>query len=195
MVLLFIAGIACCVAMSMPQVHIVAYCGDSAGPARRRDAVDDARLRTDQPHQQRLHRRPHRRRGDAVAEFGARVSLCCSTCSLMVYFLYVISALFGLFQGGIVPMYAIIVASICTAGGRHAARRGAAGDARRHGARRLDVRTDFRSDGLLSGRLPQRSRLESGQCVDRGGCCFGPAAAWFRPDIRYIRSLKSNISG
>src|SRR5207302_9283573 len=28
MALLFVAGIACCVAMSMPQVHIVAYCGD-----------------------------------------------------------------------------------------------------------------------------------------------------------------------
>ena len=26
--LLCIAGVACCVAMSMPQVHIVAYCGD-----------------------------------------------------------------------------------------------------------------------------------------------------------------------
>ena len=35
MVLLFIAGIACCVAMAMPQVHIVAYCGDLGyGPAR-----------------------------------------------------------------------------------------------------------------------------------------------------------------
>ena len=28
MVLLAVAGVACCVAMSMPQVHIVAYCGD-----------------------------------------------------------------------------------------------------------------------------------------------------------------------
>jgi len=27
-VLLCLAGIGCCVAMSMPQVHIVAYCGD-----------------------------------------------------------------------------------------------------------------------------------------------------------------------
>src|SRR6516225_10818411 len=27
-VLLAIAGVACCVAMSMPQVHLVAYCGD-----------------------------------------------------------------------------------------------------------------------------------------------------------------------
>ena len=26
--LLMVAGCACCVAMSMPQVHIVAYCGD-----------------------------------------------------------------------------------------------------------------------------------------------------------------------
>src|SRR5262249_2452665 len=35
MVLLCIAGVACCVAMSMPQVHIVAYCGDLGyGPAR-----------------------------------------------------------------------------------------------------------------------------------------------------------------
>ena len=35
MALLSIAGIACCVAMSMPQVHIVAYCGDLGyGPAR-----------------------------------------------------------------------------------------------------------------------------------------------------------------
>ena len=35
MVLLSIAGVACCVAMSMPQVHIVAYCGDLGyGPAR-----------------------------------------------------------------------------------------------------------------------------------------------------------------
>src|SRR5690606_7180170 len=33
--LLCIAGVACCVAMSMPQVHIVAYCGDLGyGPAR-----------------------------------------------------------------------------------------------------------------------------------------------------------------
>ena len=34
-VLLLIAGVACCVAMSMPQVHLVAYCGDLGyGPAR-----------------------------------------------------------------------------------------------------------------------------------------------------------------
>src|SRR5512146_2883509 len=33
--LLCVAGVSCCVAMSMPQVHIVAYCGDLGyGPAR-----------------------------------------------------------------------------------------------------------------------------------------------------------------
>ena len=33
--LLGVAGVACCVAMSMPQVHIVAYCSDLGfGPAR-----------------------------------------------------------------------------------------------------------------------------------------------------------------
>jgi MFS family permease len=42
--LLVIAGLACCVAMSMPQVHIVAYCADLAR-ARRRPCCRDARLR------------------------------------------------------------------------------------------------------------------------------------------------------
>src|SRR5690606_12653984 len=33
--LLVLAGIACCVAMSMPQVHLIAYCADLGyGPAR-----------------------------------------------------------------------------------------------------------------------------------------------------------------
>ena len=39
-VLLCIAGLACCVAMSMPQVHIVAYCGDLGyGVARGADML------------------------------------------------------------------------------------------------------------------------------------------------------------
>ena len=33
--LLVVAGVACCVAMAMPQVHVVAYCSDLGyGPAR-----------------------------------------------------------------------------------------------------------------------------------------------------------------
>ena len=72
---------ACCVAMSMPQVHIVAYCGDlgyGVG-ARRRDAVADAGLRHRQPHRLGLHRRPHRRPAHAAARLGrCRASRCCS---------------------------------------------------------------------------------------------------------------------
>ena len=49
--LLCIAGIACCVAMSMPQVHMVAILRRSRlwRGARRRDVVDNARLRHRQP--------------------------------------------------------------------------------------------------------------------------------------------------
>ena len=104
---------ACCVAMSMPQVHIVAYCGDlgyGVG-ARRRDAVRDARPGRRQPAGLGLDRRPDRRRR-ARCSWARR----CSAWRSLLYLpfdglvsLYVVSALFGLSQGGIVPSYAIIV--------------------------------------------------------------------------------------
>ena len=131
--------------------------------ARRRDAVDDARLRPDQP--------------DRLAASSPTGSAALATLligsvlqgvALFFYLLfdglvslYVISALFGLFQGGIVPMYAIIVREyFAPRGGRHAARHRADGDAGRHGARRLDVGRDLRPDRLLPRRLRQRPRLE-----------------------------------
>ena len=112
MVLLFIAGIACCVAMSMPQVHIVAYCGDLGyGPARGAEMLSMmlgfgliSRIA-----------------GGFIADrIGGVATLLISSVlqgvALLLYMffdglfsLYVISALFGLFQGSIVPMYAIIV--------------------------------------------------------------------------------------
>ena len=52
MVLLCVAGLACCVAMAIPQIHIVALLRRPrlrAG-ARRRDAFGDARLRHLEPH-------------------------------------------------------------------------------------------------------------------------------------------------
>ena len=111
--LLVIAGLACCVAMAMPQVHIVAYCGDLGyGAARgRADAVADARLR---------HRQPAGvRAGSPISIGGVRTLLLGSSLqaiALLLYLpfdglcsLYVVSALFGLFQGGIVPSYAIII--------------------------------------------------------------------------------------
>ena len=112
MILLFLAGIACCVAMSMPQVHIVAYCGDLGyGPARGAEMLSlmlgfglISRITG----------------GYFADRFGGVVTLLISSAlqgfALLLYLffdglfsLYVISALFGLFQGSIVPMYAIVV--------------------------------------------------------------------------------------
>jgi MFS family permease len=111
-VLLCIAGVACCVAMAMPQVHIVAYCGDLGyGPARGAEMLSVmlgfgliSRIV-----------------GGLIADrMGGVAALLISSAlqgfALLFYTmfdslisLYVISALFGLFQGSIVPMYAIIV--------------------------------------------------------------------------------------
>ena len=111
-VLLYVAGVACCVAMSMPQVHIVAYCGDLGYGAARGAEMLSLMLGfgIDQP--------------GRLAASSPTASAACGTLllgsvlqgvALFLYLfdglfsLYVISALFGLFQGGIVPMYAIIV--------------------------------------------------------------------------------------
>ena len=112
MALLFIAGIACCVAMSMPQVHIVAYCADLGyGPARGAEMLS-AMLGFGLI---------SRVAGGFIADrIGGVATLLISSVlqgvALFLYALfdslaslYVISALFGLFQGSIVPMYAIIV--------------------------------------------------------------------------------------
>ena len=112
MALLVVAGVACCVAMSMPQVHIVAYCGDLGyGPARGAEMLSAmlgfgliSRVAC----------------GFIADRIGGVATLLLSSVlqgvALFLYLLfdglvslYVISALFGLFQGGIVPMYAIIV--------------------------------------------------------------------------------------
>ena len=112
MILLSIAGIACCVAMAMPQVHIVAYCGDLGYGTEQGAQMLSLMLA-----------------GGAVTRIvsgfvadyigGVRTLLIGSGLqgvALVFYLpfdglmsLYVISMMFGLAQGGIVPSYAIIV--------------------------------------------------------------------------------------
>ncbi|MBN9594701.1 MAG: MFS transporter [Afipia sp.] len=111
-VMLGIAAIACCVAMSMPQVHIVAYCGDLGyGVARGAEMLSlmlafgiISRIGS----------------GFLADRIGGLRTLLVGSIAqgvaLMFYLffdgltsLYIISAMFGLFQGGIVPSYAIIV--------------------------------------------------------------------------------------
>jgi len=111
-VLLCIAGIGCCVAMAMPQVHIVAYCGDLGyGVARGAEMLSIMLI------------------GGIVSRIGSGfiadriggvatllIGSFMQAVALALYFLfdgltslYLISLLFGLFQGGIVPSYAIII--------------------------------------------------------------------------------------
>jgi MFS family permease len=112
MVLLCVAGLGCCVAMSMPQVHIVAYCGDLGyGPARGAEMLS-AMLGFGIVSRIGSGLIADRLGGAATLLIGSVLQAV----SLFLYLLfdglvslYIISALFGLFQGGIVPMYAIIV--------------------------------------------------------------------------------------
>jgi MFS family permease len=110
--LLVIAGLACCVAMSMPQVHIVAYCGDLGyGPAA------GARMLSLMLGFGIVSRLLSGWVADHIG--GLRTLLLGSALqgvALVLYLffdglasLYIVSALFGLFQGGIVPSYAIII--------------------------------------------------------------------------------------
>jgi MFS family permease len=110
--LLGLAGIGCCVAMSMPQVHIVAYCVDLGyGPAVGAQMLSLMLL------------------GGVGSRIisglladklgGVKTLLIGSTLQCLALFLYlpsgglvslyVVSAVFGLSQGGIVPSYALIV--------------------------------------------------------------------------------------
>ncbi len=110
--LLCIAGVACCVAMAMPQVHIVAYCGDLGfGAARGAEMLSlmlglgiVSRLVSGwiSDHIGGL-------RTLLVGSLLQGVALLLFLGNNGLISLYVISALFGLFQGGIVPAYALIV--------------------------------------------------------------------------------------
>ena len=110
--LLTLAGLCCCVAMAMPQVHLVAYCVDLGyGPARGAEMLAvmlgfgvASRLIF----------------GWVLNRIGGLPTLLLSSTmqaiALALYLpfdglisLYVISAVFGLVQGGIVPSYAVII--------------------------------------------------------------------------------------
>lgn len=110
--LLSVAGVGCCVAMAMPQVHIVAYCSDLGFGAARGAEMLSLMLACGIV---------SRLVSGAICDRigGIRTLLLGSGLqgiALMMFLpfdglvpLYLVSAMFGLFQGGIVPSYAIIV--------------------------------------------------------------------------------------
>jgi len=110
--LLIVAGLCCCVAMSMPQVHLVAYCGDLGYGAARGAPMLSLMLACGIVSRLTFGFVSDRVGGLRTLLLGS--SLQCVALFLFLPFdglasLYVVSALFGLFQGGIVPSYAIIV--------------------------------------------------------------------------------------
>lgn len=110
--LLFVAGVGCCVAMAMPQVHIVAYCGDLGyGVARGAEMLSlmlacgivsrvGSGFLAD-----RIGGIPTLLIGSLLQGFALLFYLFFDSLAS----LYIISAMFGLFQGGLVPSYAIII--------------------------------------------------------------------------------------
>src|SRR5258708_8913688 len=111
-VLLCIAGIACCVAMSMPQVHLVAYCGDLGYGAARGAEMLSAMMGFGIVSRIASGFVADRIGGVRTVLLGA--VLQGKALFLYLFFdglesLYVISALFGLLHGGIRPMCAIVV--------------------------------------------------------------------------------------
>lgn len=110
--LLGIAGIGCCVAMSMPQVHIVALCID-----RGFGAVAGAEMLSLMLIGGVISRLTFGVMADRlggmmtllIGSFLQMVALCLFLINGGIVSLYLISLAFGLAQGGIVPSYAIIV--------------------------------------------------------------------------------------
>jgi MFS family permease len=110
--LLVLAGLACCVAMSMPQVHIIAYCGDLGYGAAAGANMLSLMLGFGV-----LSRLLSGYLSDKIGGVGTLIIGSVLQClALLLYIpfdglasLYLVSALFGLSQGGIVPSYALIV--------------------------------------------------------------------------------------
>ena len=110
--LLCLAGVGCCVAMSMPQVHLVSLCTDRGFGAARGAEMLSAMLACGIVSRLAF--------GFVTDKLGGLRTLLISGIlqgvALLMFLpakglvaLYTASLMFGLFQGGIVPSYAIIV--------------------------------------------------------------------------------------
>jgi MFS family permease len=110
--LLCVAGVSCCLAMSMPQVHIVAYCGDLGFGAARGAEMLSLMLAMGI-----VSRLVSGWISDHIGGLKTLLlgSVLQGAALLMFLFadglasLYVVAGMFGLFQGGIVPSYALII--------------------------------------------------------------------------------------
>jgi MFS family permease len=110
--LLAVAGLACCVAMSMPQVHIVAYCGDLGYGVTNGARMLSLMMACGIISRVASGFIADRLGGMATLAIGSAAQMTALSLYLTsdgLVSLYVISAMFGLFQGGLVPSYAIVI--------------------------------------------------------------------------------------
>ncbi len=110
--LLALAGVGCCVAMSMPQVHIVALCIDRGFGARAGAEMLSLMLAGGVASRLVSGWAADRLGGLPILVIGSvlqTAALCLFLIEGGMASLYMISLAFGLSQGGIVPSYAIIV--------------------------------------------------------------------------------------
>jgi MFS family permease len=110
--LLCTAGVACCVAMSMPQVHIVALCSDLGFAAARGAEMLSLMLASGIVSRLTFGWISDRIGGLRTLLLGSSLQAVALVAFLPadgLVSLYLVSAMFGLFQGGIVPSYAMIV--------------------------------------------------------------------------------------
>jgi MFS family permease len=106
------AGIACCVAMAMPQVHIVAYCVDLGYGAQRGAQMLSVMLAAGIVSRLVFGAVMDRIGGLRTLVLGSAlqgIALFLFLPADGMVALFAVSAVFGLFQGGIVPSYAMIV--------------------------------------------------------------------------------------
>jgi MFS family permease len=110
--LLIFAGLACCVAMSMPQVHIIAYCADLGYGTARGAEMLSLMLGFGV-----ISRFASGYLADKIGGVGTLIIGSLLQCLALLFYipfdglvsLYIVSAFFGLSQGGIVPSYALII--------------------------------------------------------------------------------------
>lgn len=110
--LLIFAGLACCVAMSMPQVHIIAYCADLGYGTARGAEMLSLMLGFGV-----ISRFASGLLADKIGGVGTLIIGSLLQCLALLFYipfdgltsLYIVSAFFGLSQGGIVPSYALII--------------------------------------------------------------------------------------
>ena len=112
MLILCVASVACCVAMAMPQVHIVALCGDRGfGPSRGAEMLS-VMLACGVVSRLGFGWLSDRIGGLTTLLLGSSLQCFALVCYLgadTLPSIYSVSIMFGLFQGGIVPCYALIV--------------------------------------------------------------------------------------